>query len=327
MREDAELDGGEDRPGQAGRRGAEHEREQLQAVHRHAHHLGGERVLAERTPRPPGARVVDELQRHDHHGEDAEREPEVAADRAELVAEDADRVDVRDPVRAAGDVGRAVVPRECDPVGVRRQHDVDLREEERHDREVVADQPPRRQPEQQPEQRRGDDHDRDREQRREVEVELRRREQRVEVGAEAVERDEAEVEQARPADDDVQSERQQREEDGVDRDADHVLRARDEGEERRDADRGHEQDPPRAAARRAHRAARAGRRAAGALLGAGDPLVGADLRALGCSFDFAHALIPSGCPPFPAGRSAGRAAGRSGSRRRRRPGTSRRRSR
>ena len=51
-----------------------------------------------------------------------------------------------------------------------------------------------------------------------MDAELVRGEQRVDVRAEAEERDVAEVEQARPADDDVQAEREQREDERVEAD-------------------------------------------------------------------------------------------------------------
>jgi len=64
--------------------------------------------------------------------------------------ESPDRVDPDDPVGPAQRPRRHVVGEldEC------------LAEEQRHDRQVVAEQPPRRQPDEQPEDRRADHHDR-----------------------------------------------------------------------------------------------------------------------------------------------------------------------
>jgi hypothetical protein len=70
-------------------------------------------------------------------------------------------------------------------------------------------------------------------------------EQRVRVGADAVERDEAEVEQSAPADDDVQPEGEQHVEDGVEADAPHVAAARDHGQEAGGAEEEDEPGPPR----------------------------------------------------------------------------------
>ena len=53
----------------------------------------------------------------------------------ELVAEEAERIDVEHPERPTGDVVSE------DAVAVRRQRLEELQEEQRHDREVVARQP------------------------------------------------------------------------------------------------------------------------------------------------------------------------------------------
>ena len=101
--------------------------------------------------------------------------------------------------------------------------DEELPEEERHDREVVAEQAPRRQRDEEAEDRRRDDDDRDDRERVPVQPELRRGEHRVAVRAEAVEGDVAEVEQPGVADDDVQPEREQHVEQRVEADADDVV--------------------------------------------------------------------------------------------------------
>ena len=145
-REDAELDRGEDRARETRRRRSNMNASSLR---RFTGMLISSAASESSPKRPPGAaspRLVDEAERDDDEREHAERQPEVAADGVELVAEDADRVDVRDPVRAAREVRRPVVPRQRDPVGIVRQHDVDLRPEERHDREVVAEEATRGEP-------------------------------------------------------------------------------------------------------------------------------------------------------------------------------------
>ena len=104
-------------------------------------------------------------------------------------------------LRAVGDVDRRVqiVQEDAD----------DLAEAERDDGEVVAAQPQRRRAQQHAEERR----DQRRPaaasiQQRQMHAEVRRGEQRIDVGADRVERDVAEVEQAGVADDDVEPERE-----------------------------------------------------------------------------------------------------------------------
>ena len=283
LREDAELDGGEDRSGEPCRGGAEHEREDLHPVDRDAHHLGRERVLAQRPPRPAGARLVQQVEADEHEREHDERQPEVALRRTELDPEDLHRVEARDPIRAAGEVRGRVVPGQRDPVRIRGQDDEDLREEQGDDREVVADQAPRRQAEHEPEQRRRDHHDHDRHLGGPVDAELLGRENRVGVGAEAVEGDVAEVEQAGVAHDDVEAERQQAEEDGVDRDADDVVRVGHERHERGQADDDRQARPRRHPVERADERCRPAGPQRRALALASHPLVDADPWAgLGC---------------------------------------------
>ena len=106
-----------------------------------------------------------------------------------------------DALRPVGDVDRRVQVVEEDAD--------DLAEAERDDRQVVAAQLQRRRAEQHAEQAGDRRADRQDDPERQVQAEVRRREQRVDVGADGVERDVAEVEQAGEADDDVEAERQQ----------------------------------------------------------------------------------------------------------------------
>ena len=176
------------------------------------------------------------------------------------------------PVKSVG----RVVPGQRDPVRIRGQDDEDLREEQGDDREVVADQAPRRQAEHEPEQRRRDHDDHDRHLGGPVDAELLGGEDRVGVRAEAVEGDVAEVEQAGVAHDDVEAERQQTEEDGVDRDADDVVRVGHERHERGQADDDRQARPRRHAVERADERCRPAGPQRRALSFARHPLVDAD---------------------------------------------------
>ena len=120
---------------------------------------------------------------------------------------------------------------------------------------------------------------------RPVEAELVRREQRIRVGAEAVERDEAEVEQTREADGDIQAEREQGVDERVDADADHVLVAGQQRNERGREEKSTEADAARHALERApHPPGLA------PLVDLGDPAVHPDLRRL------AHTFLMSAFP-------------------------------
>ena len=119
---------------------------------------------------------------------------------------------VQDPVRP---VREAVAE---DVVAVVRERQEHLEEEERHDRQVVAREPARGKPDEEADDAADDRHERDHEQRRQVDVVLVGAQESVGVRADAEERDVAEVEQAAPADDDVQPEREQHEDDRVERD-------------------------------------------------------------------------------------------------------------
>jgi hypothetical protein len=105
----------------------------------------------------------------------------------------------------------------------------------------VAHEPPRRERDEHPQERGGERDEGDDPQRRPVDVELGRGEHRVPVGAEAVEGDVAEVEQAGPADGDVEPQREQHVEERVEADAEDVAVARKERKRRR---REHEQGEP-----------------------------------------------------------------------------------
>ena len=106
-RERAGLDGAEDRSAEARGGGAEHEREQLQPVDRNAHRLGSQRILAQRAPRSACPGAVDEVE-HDHQQRQRDQRVEVVLlRRRDLVAEEVERVDLVEPVRAPGQVDLA----------------------------------------------------------------------------------------------------------------------------------------------------------------------------------------------------------------------------
>ena len=127
-------------------------------------------------------------------------------------------------------------------------------------------------------------------------VELARVEPGVDVRAEAVERDVAEVEQPAPADHDVQAEREQHVEQRVERDPADVAAREHERDQRDERD---EQAPPEPPGQ-AHEGVGAWAEEALALpplLGAGDPLVAPDARFR------AHTLLMSAFPSSPVGRT------------------------
>ncbi len=119
----------------------------------------------------------------------------------EIEAADAERVDQRDALRAVGDVDRLrqVVQEDAD----------DLAEAQRDDRQIVAAQLERRCAQQDAEQAGDGGADRQDDPERQMQVEVRDGQQRVDVGADRVEGDIAQVEQAGEADHDVQAERQE----------------------------------------------------------------------------------------------------------------------
>ena len=141
-----------------------------------------------------------------------------------------------------------------------------------------------------------------------MDAELVGAEQRVRVGADAVERDVAEVEQAAPADDDVEAEREQHVEDRLERDPLDVAAVGDGGQER---ERGEEQQrasPTTAPAAGALRSADPAGALRAALAVARDPLVlpdrGAGRAARGSVGwrDLAHTFLIPACPSRPLGR-------------------------
>src|SRR2546430_10710013 len=121
-----------------------------------------------------------------------------------MEAEQVERIDLVESVRAAGQVDLAdervgeIVEA---AVGVVDEDHEGLQEEERHDREVVAEQAPGSEPEQEPEERGRDGDDRDRDLGLQVVARMAAGHDPVEVGAEAEEGDVAEIEQPRETDD------------------------------------------------------------------------------------------------------------------------------
>ncbi len=138
-REDADLNRREQRSREPGDRRSEHEREQLEPVHRHPHQLRRQGVLAQREPRAPRPRSVERVEPRRDDREDDEDEVVVAADRGDREPEGVDVVDAVDADRAAGEVDRRAEAGRRDPVGVGHERHERLAEEERQDREVVAE--------------------------------------------------------------------------------------------------------------------------------------------------------------------------------------------
>ena len=140
--EDARVERGEQRPREAGDARTHRKGDQLEPVDRHPHQLGRERILAQRAPRAPGARLAHRVQRRHHDEERDQGRVEVTRDAVDLAAEEMELVDVDHPVRAAGRVEAVMADaeeRHAVPVLVDRHEQ--LAEEQRHDREVVADEP------------------------------------------------------------------------------------------------------------------------------------------------------------------------------------------
>ena len=198
----------------------------------------------------------------------------------DLVAEEVQLVDVREAVRAAGQVDVTEV-REVDPIRVVREEDERLPEEEGHDGEVVADEPARRQADEQPEHGGRERDDGDRRLGLPVVVELGRGEDAVAVGAEADEGDVAEVEQPGVPDDDVEAEPHQPVQERVDGVTGHVLlRHHERKEGGRDDEHAELRDRRQKLPRPAGDACEPSP-APPALLVRGDPLVDADARRVG----------------------------------------------
>ena len=115
-------------------------------------------------------------------------------------AADFDRVDQVDALRAVGDVDRRVQ--------VVQENADDFTEAQRDDREVVPAQPERGRAQQHAEDTSGRRAERQQHPERQMDAEMGRGEQRVEIGAEREERHVAQVEQSREADDDIESQRE-----------------------------------------------------------------------------------------------------------------------
>ena len=184
-------------------------------------------------------RDVDEREDDERHVEVDDVEEAVRRRALERPAEDLELVEVEDPVRP---VREAVAE---DVVAVVRERQEHLEEEERHDRQVVAREPARGKPDEEADNASDDRHDRDHEQRGQVDVVLIGAQESVGVRADAEEGDVAQVEQAAPADDDVQPEREQHEDDGVERDPADVAALEADRHEADDPDEEREPRPPR----------------------------------------------------------------------------------
>ena len=212
---------GVQRAGQPADRRADDERPQLEPEGVDAHHFRGVLVLPDRDPRPadPAAFQVADEQQNDDDQHQAEPEPPGAVVRRHPTSSPLEKTPsgsfslcpeprerhLVEAARAAGDVGQVV-----------GQQPDDLAEPQRDDRQVVAAQPQRREAEDQAGER-GDGH-RQRHARQPrprgaeepgrpdlVPRAVRAGEQRDRVGADGVEADIAEVEQAGLADHDVQA--------------------------------------------------------------------------------------------------------------------------
>ena len=298
-RTDRREDGREDASREACDPGAEAERHQLEAVDRHAHRLRREWILTEGAPGAAGAGFADEVQADEHERDDTEQEVELLRPARELVAEERQRVDVGDAVRPAGE------PLAADG-GVRGEDEDDERlpEEERHDREVVAEQPAGRDSEQEAENRRRDDDDRNRHERRPVDVVLRRGHQSVEVGAEPEERHVTEVQQAGVADHDVQAQAEQDVEQREDSVGEEVAAAHPERQGGGDADEHGELERARYERGPAAEVSRDALAGLDALLDLGDPVVDADARTIRAVATRAHqTLVIAREPRSPVGRT------------------------
>ena len=193
-------------PGEARDARADRERHELEPVDRHRHELGGELVLSERAPRAPGARLVDEVE--DGHDDEERRTSDVvgAVERRDLLPEERQRLDVRDAVRPSRELTRSA-RRRARSGGRRASRWRGSR------RRAVATAGRSRKPTSAVD----DDDERERPLRVPVAPRVLGRKRRVQVRADAEERDVAEVEEADPADDDVQPEREQDEDERVDR--------------------------------------------------------------------------------------------------------------
>ena len=209
FRADEALAGGEERAGEAAEHGAGRERRQLGRGGVDAERAAGDLVLAQRfpgaadrqPPQPDRHPVGEQRQRqdqieqeHDAVGRrelDAELGGQSVLARRQRNAEQGRARNAADAVRAAGQA----LPVDDDEAD-------DLAERQRHDGEIVAAQPQHRKAEQHAPERREDAGERQADPERQAEI---GRQQRVGIGADRVERDIAEIEQAGEADHDVQS--------------------------------------------------------------------------------------------------------------------------
>lgn len=217
---DVRLDGA----GQSGQRGADGERDELDAEAVDAHGERGGLVLADGDPGAADAGVAAAPEDEDDDGRDDEHQQEVVGEPAEgeaahvvrdteVEAEDLEVGDGRDAVGAVGDV------RPRGAVQVVGGDPEDLTEAEGHDGEVVAAQPQRGRADQDAEHQGGGRADQDRGPEGQVQVEGRAGgsgDHGGGVGADPEEGHVAEVEQAGEADDDVQAERHGGEDQDVD---------------------------------------------------------------------------------------------------------------
>ncbi len=135
-----------------------------------------------------------------------------------------------------------------------------------------------------------------------MDAELRRGEHRVAVGAEAVERDVAEIEEPRVPDRDVEAERKQHVQQRVEADADVVAVARHHRNERRDDPEAEVERGRRDALELALDDAEDPRAARPPLLVRGDPLVDADARRVRIG-RLGHTFCTAARPSRPLGRA------------------------
>jgi hypothetical protein len=191
--------------------------------------------------------------------------------------------------------------------------DEGLAKEEGHDREVVAKQATRRQPQQQADEGRAHHDHRDAEFSLPVDPVVVRGEQGVAVGADPEERDVAEVEETGEAHDDVQAEGEQRVEQGEQPVREEVALVHPERERRGEGDEDEQLGRVRSALPPAGDQAAEPPRPLVALLGARHPFVDPDPRAfdlVGIGWkvgSLGHSLKPSGSPSRRRARSGARA--------------------
>ncbi len=262
FRADKALAHGEERAREAAEERAEREGRELGVGGVDAERSARDLVLAQRFPRAPD-RQAAKPQRHEI-GDQRERqdhiiEEQLAVDRRvfhpEIIVEAAGAVSKHEPeerdLRDRADAGAAAGER----APVDEDGADDLAEGERHDREIVAAQSQHREAEDHAPQRRQNAGDRQADPERQM---IGRRQQRVGIGADCVEGDVAEIQQAGEADDDVEAPAQHH----IDQDLDAVAVdpfERAAGAERQDGDRREKQQEQQADDRDGHRGRRARR--------------------------------------------------------------------